>query len=750
MGDVKEELDRVGQRVRRRFDSENRVLSFREYLAHVQENPVRHTRDASRYVHDCLRHYGTEQVSRPWGQRTRWRIFDLAFSAEEDAAPEGQTARRRDHLIGHESVQEAFVRVIEGFSRGGVANRLVLFHGPNGSAKSTFTECLMRGLESYSAEDEGALYRFSWIFPRSGDAQSIGFSASNDAREYGGSYAHLPEDRVDVKLVSELREHPLLLLPLEDRRDFVTELFEQGGVVEPPPDSIWHGELGHKNRQVFEALLTAYRGDLDRVLAHVQVERYYISRRYRTGAVTIGPQMAVDAHERQITSDRSLNSLPASLSAVTLFECFGELVDGAGGLIEYSDLLKRPLDAWKYLLLAIETGEVSMPFSSLPLNSVLVASSNELHLRAFREHPEYHSFRGRMVPVRVPYLRDYRQEQEIYDARIVPQIRAHVAPHTTYVASLWSVLSRLRRADAARYDDPKLGRIAADLTPMEKAELYADGLIPRRLESEDAKTLREGVHHIYEERSGSTDYEGSSGASPREISALLLDAAADVSSECVSPLNVIERLQEFCRRDDYPFLRDEPDRGYRDHSAFVGQVRKRWLDRVDGEFRTCTGLVEETQYLELFERYVTHVSHWVKQEQIYNSVTSAYENPDAELMTSVEEKLDMGGSDADEFRRGLLSAVAAYSLDHPGQKFEYVTVFPRHIERLREASFAERHRQIATIGRDALAVLDEDPSIEDARRIKALETLDAIRTRYGYQDASVRVALSELVADRYS
>ncbi len=240
-----------------------------------------------------------------------------------------------------------------------------------------------------------------------------------------------------MKLPSELREHPLLLLPIDERRQLIEGVYREAGVTEAAPDGLWNGQLGQKNRQIFEALLTAYRGDLARVLDHVQVERYYVSRRYRCGAVTIGPQMAVDAHERQITADRSLNSLPASLSAVTMFEPFGELVDASGGIVEYSDLLKRPLDAWKYLLLAIETGEVSLPLSNLPINAVMVASSNELHLAAFKEHHEYNSFRGRIQFVRVPYLLDYTQEQGIYDAQIVPQVRKHVAPHSTYVAALW-------------------------------------------------------------------------------------------------------------------------------------------------------------------------------------------------------------------------------------------------------------------------------------------------------------------------
>jgi hypothetical protein len=253
------------------------------------------------------------------------------------------------------------------------------------------------------------------------------------------TYAHLPEGRIDVKMRSPLREHPLLLVPVNERTELVQQAYRGLGLSDAPPLWILRGQLGQKNRQVFEALLTAYRGDLARVLAHVQVERYTISRRYRTGAVTIGPQMAVDACERQVTADTSLNALPASLSSLTMFEPYGELVDASGGLIEYSDLLKRPLDAWKYLLLAIETGEVSLTFSTLPINAVMMASSNELHLNAFKEHPDYHSFRGRIQLVRVPYLRDYRQEQRIYETQIGAHARVHVAPHAMYVAALWAV-----------------------------------------------------------------------------------------------------------------------------------------------------------------------------------------------------------------------------------------------------------------------------------------------------------------------
>src|SRR5262249_59717763 len=139
-----------------------------------------------------------------------------------------------------------------------------------------------------------------------------------------------------------------------------------------------------------------------------------------------GPQMGGDGAEREITADRSLASLPASLQAVTLYEAKGELVDAAGGLLEFSDLLKRPLDAFKYLQLSIETGEVSLAMQNVQLNCVMMGSANELHLDAFKDHAEFASFRGRLELVRTPYLRSYIQEQAIYDAHIAPQVRRHV------------------------------------------------------------------------------------------------------------------------------------------------------------------------------------------------------------------------------------------------------------------------------------------------------------------------------------
>ena len=154
------------------------------------------------------------------------------------------------------------------------------------------------------------------------------------------------------------------------------------------------------------------------MLRHVQVERFFVSRRYRQAAATVEPQLAVDARSRQLTMDRSLASLPPALQSLTLYEYQGELVDGNRGMIDFADLLKRPIESYKYLLGTVEQGRVSLDVASLELDTVFIGSSNEGYLAAFKEIPEFQSFKGRMELVRVPYLLDYRVEQKIYDAQI--------------------------------------------------------------------------------------------------------------------------------------------------------------------------------------------------------------------------------------------------------------------------------------------------------------------------------------------
>jgi serine protein kinase len=741
-----ERITSVAESVERRFKTGRRVLSFAEYLDLFATDPVRYARDASRYLRDVFDHYGTQQVTHPWGEFTRWKLFDLPWDPAGD----------RGRLIGQEHVQAEIYRSLSNFAREGRPNRLILLHGPNGSAKSTVVACLTAALENYSLLDEGALYRFNWVFPTNKIVRgSLGFGQSTAAE--AATYAHLSDDQIDAKLLVEVRDHPLFLIPIPERRVMLERAFKEAnpgasknGGYEPPCEWLLRGQLSHKSQLVFEALLSSYGGSYLEVLKHVQVERYFISQRYRVGAVTVGPQMSVDASERQITADRSLGSLPASLQAITLYETHGELIEAAGGLLEFSDLLKRPLDAFKYLQVSVETGEVALNQQNVQLNCVMMGSANELHLDAFREHPEFASFRGRLELIRTPYLRSALQEQAIYDTHVAPQVRRHVAPHATLMAGMFAVLTRMRKPNVERYPRP-MSAAAANLTALEKLDLYASGRAPDRLEPDAQKVLAANVKDIYAESDAYPIYEGRIGASPREMRGVLLDAAQSTTYRCLSPLAVLEEIDALCQsKAEFEWLQQDPmPGGYHDVKEWRTVLMGRLLDTWENEFYTASGFIDEARYAELFDRYVQHVSVWVKKERIRNRLTGEYEEPDEKLMREVERLLEVKG-DAQESRKQTISAIAAWSIDHPGLRIDAAVVFPHLLKRMREAILGDRKPDVARLTRDiVILVRDEAVGLDAARKRAAEEAIGRLE-RVGYCRFCASDAASTLLRRRFA
>jgi serine protein kinase len=688
-------------------------------------------------------------VRSPRGPVTRWKLFDCPFD-------EG-----KDHLVGQEEVQGSVYRLISNFAREGRTTRLILLHGPNGSAKSTLVSCIQRALEHYSSLDEGALYRFNWIFPSQKVSRSgIGFGgASAEAVAALDSYATLEDEHIEAKIVDELRDHPILLLPRDTRRALFDErlasVMDQGF---RPARQLTGGDLSHRNRQIFEALLSSYHGDISKVLRHVQVERFFVSRRYRQAVATVEPQMAVDARSRQLTMDRSLSSLPPALQSLTLYEVQGELVDGNRGVLDFADLLKRPLESFKYLLGTVEQGRVTLDTAVLEVDTVFLASSNEGYLSAFKEVPEFQSFKGRMELVRAPYLLDYRQEQRIYEAHIQAFATAdrekHVAPHVAWATALWSVLTRMRKPMPEKYPKP-LAELMARLGPFDKALLYAGESPADGFSVEQQKDLAAGLERIAKESDSYPNYEGRMGASPREMKLLLMNAAQSTKWRCLSPFAVLEELEELVRGVSlYEFLKQEPlAGGYHENRKFIFQVRDRLIDRIDDEVRTSMGLVEERRYIDQFERYVTHASHWIKREKVRNPVTGRNEDPDEELMTDVERVLEVGSGDGkrEDFRREVIAKIGAWSIDNPKRKPDYELIFPRPIANLREAFFAERKKQIRKNNEDLLIYLVDGPEKMAPDIAEMCErTVATLKSRFSYCDYCAKDAILALVRKRYS
>jgi serine protein kinase len=731
---AKAKIEALAGAVRDEFASTRRVLSFDEWFDLLCRDPTVHARSAAQYLRDALEHFGKRHVRTPRGQVQRYRLFDCEFDGWH-------------RLVGQEEAQNELFDAIDGFVRLGRVNKLLLLHGPNGSAKSTMLESLQRALEVYSRTERGAMYRFSWVFPtRRQQSGGIGFDAKQTLRDSvgGETFARLAAEEIESRVTDEVKDHPIYLVPINTRRKLLQDVCERHPdfVIS---DAILYGELSHRNRKIFDALLTSYQGDLQRVFQHVQVERFFLSRQYRAGLVTVEPKQTVDARSFPVTGDAAFAHLPPTVAGQPLYAVQGDLADANRGVINFSDLLKRPYEHYKYLLTATESGGVALDHVVLGLDCVFTGSANDLDLLRFRigSSVEYQSFRARLELIRVPFLLDYRVERKIYQEQVGDILRGvHVAPHVTKILALWGVMTRLRRPDPSGYNE-KLKDVLARLTPLAKADLYAYGRVPRGLSSEQARELLAAVPQMYQERFEHAivraeggehvlgDYEGSFGASVRDLKAVLLAVASQPGTSCVTVPRVFEELRQYLRdATNHRWMALEPDATFhlldKGAGSITGACWDRWLDLSDWEVREALGLVDEDRYMELFRKYVVHVSHSLKGERLFDEHTGELTDPDDKFMSDLEKTMvpDVEGKDKRrKHRADMLSRIGAWALSHPNEDPAYIEIFTDYFALLREDYYKQQKETVRKSVQKMLNLLaaGDEPRVEDPALTKTEE-----------------------------
>lgn len=745
----KDALHSIHDTIKNDFTINKRILTFEEFVSLLSENPERHTRSSTQYLLDMLEFFGKKKIipknDMPDDAETyHFNIFDEPV--------DGLASK----VIGLNAVQTLIYRELKSFNRQGINNRLLLLHGPNGSAKTTVVHALMGGMEKYSYKPEGAVYTFNWLFPvEKYTKKGIGLHSGSDSKTNTQSYAKIPDEEAAARIPCDMKDHPLLLIPLQQRKNMLEKLLGKERT-----DRLWEslsiylkeGDLCHRCKEIFESLLTANNGDYEAVLRHIQIERFYYSSRYRKGLVTIEPKLHVDANYHQLTYDRRISALPASLQSLNLFTLNGDLIDGNRGMVEFSDLLKRPVDSFKYLLTACETGSISVGSANANLDILFVGSCNDLQLDAFKEMPDFASFKARIKLLRVPYLLSIDEEKEIY-TQILPKLSGekHISPHVPWTLALWTVLTRLKRPESSNYPS-EVQTLISGLTPLEKAVLYSTGEMPMRLTPDERKVLKSNLHKIWDEHQLMPFYEGRMGASVREAKTILYDAIQNREFPCLSPLSVIQEMENFVKRiSDYEFLRLEVNNGYHDAPNFINVVREAYTEIIDREIRSSMGIYEASQWEDFLKKYVTHISHLLKKEKIPNSITGKMEDPDKALISEFEKIIGVpvDSTELETFRKQIISRVGVWSLDNKGEDVAYAKIFPEYWSKL-EKHYYESQKAMLTKMNNALMVYDteQDDPYSEGHKL-ARQTLKNMETNLGYCRNCAKEVINLLLRKSY-
>ena len=690
-------LKRISESNQQTFQRQKNILTFQNYIDLFYQKPVKLSRTSPEYIKEMIEHFGIEEGKNSF-ENKKFNLFEKRKSSKGAC------------IVGQNAAQERIYKILQQFVRQERANKLILLHGPNGSSKTSTAETIAEGMEEYSKTDDGATYHFSWVFPieklepsgTDGSIRHIGFTKPNIKNKYS-SFAELKDEEVACKIHSEMKENPIYLIPKEER----IELYKEAVAAEKniPKDEveipicISDGHLSTKNRMIFDALYLSYKGDLEQVFRHVQVERLYYSAKYRTGISTVEPQMNVDAAERQLTMEKSLQNLPAILQNIRIFEPQGELIDANRGFVEFADLLKRPVEGFKYLLNAVERGSISLSSGVFDLDLVMFAGTNEKHLDAFKSSPDWASFKGRFELVRVPYLLNIKDEMRIYqqDLKIIEN-EVKVTPHSLELLVRWAILTRLRQPEFDHYEATEK-KFVQKMGPFEKLAIYNEedfGNSP--LNEEEEKSLMKMARKIMAEGTRGMAYEGRFGASPRELKMILHFAAHNPEYDCLSPLGIFEEIERLVHdKTVYEYLQYEPRGDYHAIPKFLEFIKLQYAQRFYRDFLGSLNLVDETQYSKILKKYLKHAVASMKGEKIENEITGNAEKPDLDMLKDIEKLMGFENSGNEEVRRKLVSKVASWKVDNPKDEVQLEILFAKELSNMIENTYAPKEEHIKKI-----------------------------------------------------
>ncbi|HZN05066.1 MAG TPA: serine protein kinase [Candidatus Polarisedimenticolia bacterium] len=640
--------------------------SFEDYLEIVRQSP-KVTRTAFQRMYDMILAHGTREYHEYKKKIVHYNFFDDKEHGGADA------------VFGLDVPLMKLVNVFKSAAkRYGTEKRVLLLHGPVGSAKSTIVRRMKRGLEDYSRSPEGAAYSFVWVMD--------------------GTAGRRRPDQTPEILACPMHEDPLHLVP-DDLRPEVTRMLNTGRT--DGQTVVIEGDLCPFCRQNYKELTLRYGGDWTKIIGHIRVRRLLLSEKDRVGIGTFQPKDEKNQDSTELTGDINYRKIAeyGSDSDPRAFNFDGEFNVANRGMIEFIEVLKLDV-AFLYDLLGASQEHRIKPkkFAQTDIDEVIIGHTNEPEYRKLQHNEFMEALRDRTVKIDIPYITKLAEEIKIYEkdynaARIKGK---HIAPHTLEMAAMWAILTRL--------EEPK----KADLTLMQKLRLYNGKTLPGFTE-DNVKELRKEAHR-----------EGMDGISPRYIQDKISNAlVSDKGEGCINPFMVLNEMESGLRHHSLLTSEDLRKR-YRD---LLGVIKQEYEDAAKNEVQRAISADEEA-IARLCSNYIDNVKAYTQKERVRNKYTGQNEEPDERLMRSIEEKIDIPDNRKDDFRREIMNYIGALAVE--GKSFNYKT--NERLHKALELKLFEDQKDSIKLTSLVSSVVDKDTQ----------EKIDVVKSRlkkdYGYCD----------------
>jgi serine protein kinase len=430
-----------------------------------------------------------------------------------------------------------------------------------------------------------------------------------------------------------MREEPLHLIPKHLRREF-SELLKTN--IEGDLCPVCRYRLKHE-----------YQGEYEKV----PVESVEFSVRSRKGIGVVAP---VDPNNQ----DTSVLTGSVDISKMDLYpeddprvlSLNGAFNVGNRGIVEFIEVFKNETEYLHIMITATQEKSIPSPGKGAMIyfDGVILAHSNEAEWNKFKSDHTNEAILDRIVKIEVPYCLELNEEIKIYQKLLRhSNFKAHIAPHTIEMASMFAILTRLTPS--------------AKVDPLTKLKIYNGEEI-----IEQGTTKKVDIMELREE---ATQREGMTGISTRFIMKNLDIALSESESNCINPLSVLETLIKSTKELSLPederkrylgFLQDILRKEY--HKILEMEVTKAFIH----------GYQEQAQ--DLFNNYLDHAEAYANRTKIKDRNTGEELEPDEKFLQSIEEQLGITGTAAKGFRQDV-TAYMFYVLRNGG-KLDYNSYEP--------------------------------------------------------------------------
>lgn len=495
-----------------------------------------------------------------------------------------------DEFFGMERIIEQIVRYFKSASMKGEESRQVLYlMGPVGSGKSSLVEKFKRSLEL------GPLF----------------YTIKN----------------------CPMHEEPLHLIPRHLRNNFEEKL---GVKIE--------GDLCPVCRF---RLTEEFGGNYEEF--PVMTKRF--SKRGRIGIGVVPPVDPNNQDTSVLVGGEDISKLDMySEGDPRVLDLNGALNVGNRGMVEFIEVFKNETEYLHAMITATQEKMIPAPgrHGMIYVDTVILAHSNEAEWRKFKADHTNEAILDRIVVVKVPYNLELSEEVKIYQKILrLSDFRAHIAPHTIELASMFAVLTRLEKTNKC------------DL--MTKLKLYngEEVLEKGRTKKIDVDELREDAKR-----------EGMDGISTRFVMKALDNALAEnFEGNCINPINVMESVVQMAKAADIP------DDTRKEYLEFLQDtLHKEYLEILEKEITRAFVYSYNEQAEALFQNYLDHAEAYVNKTKVKDTNTREDLQPDEAFLRTIEEQIGIVGSAADGFRQEVIAFL--WSMTRRGSRVDYKSYEP--------------------------------------------------------------------------